>query len=186
MQAIAVDYPILLTPHILMRIDAARRIEFILGLLAASVLFSMMMLTFVDVIMRYWFNAPMRGSFEVTELLMAVLIFSGLPLVSRRGEHVAIDTFDRMLPRLLQRWLPLIINLLCATVLFGMAWLLAERAARLGAAGDVTQTLKITIAPFVYLMAALTLVTAIVHLVAAVLGPAATPGGDQDSETTAL
>jgi TRAP-type transport system small permease protein len=162
-----------------MRTTPAHRIEFVLGVLAACVLFAMMMLTFVDVILRYWFNAPLRGSFEVTEILMAVLIFSGLPLVSRRGEHVAIDTFDRMLPRLLQRVLPPVVNLLCAAVLFGMAWLLAGRAARFANAGDVTQTLKIGIAPFVYLMAALTLVTALVHLAAAFTGPPnAHPDGD--------
>jgi TRAP-type transport system small permease protein len=147
-----------------------RRIEFLLGLLAAGVLFAMMALTFVDVILRYFFNAPLSGSFEVTELLMAVLIFCGLPLVSRRGEHVAIDTLERHFPGLLQRLLQPSIDLLCAIALAGMAWLLAGRAARFASFGDVTQTLKIGIAPFVYLMAALTLATALVHLIAAFAG----------------
>lgn len=146
----------------------ARRLELSLGVLAAVVLFAMMTLTFVDVILRYWFNAPIMGSFEVTEILMAVLIFCGLPLVSRRGEHVAIDTFDPFLPRLLQRTLPVLMNLACAAMLGGVAWLLAGRAARFAEAGDLTQTLKIAIAPFVWLMAALTLVTALVHLLAAI------------------
>jgi TRAP-type C4-dicarboxylate transport system permease small subunit len=160
-----------------MRARLAPRLEFLLGLLAAAVLFSMMTLTFVDVILRYVFNRPLSGSFEVSELLMAVLIFSGLPLVSRRGEHVAIDTMERLFPRVMQRPLERLVDLLCAAVLGGMAWLLAERAARFASLGDVTQTLKITIAPFVYLMAALTLATAVVHFVAVFVGrPAAVQG----------
>jgi TRAP-type transport system small permease protein len=134
------------------------------------VLFCMMTLTFVDVILRYFFNAPLTGSFEVTELLMAVLIFCGLPLVSRRGGHVAIDTFERLFPGFVQGPLQRLVDLLCAAALGGMAWLLAGRAARFAAFGDVTQTLKIGIAPFVYLMAALTLATALVHLAAAFTG----------------
>ncbi|HVL57718.1 MAG TPA: TRAP transporter small permease [Burkholderiaceae bacterium] len=164
-----------------------RRLEFALGVLAASILFAMMLLTFVDVILRYFFNAPMKGSFEVTELLMAVLIFCGLPLVSYRGGHVAIDTFERFLPRLLRRALQPTIHLVCAIALAGMAWLLAGRAARFAALGDVTQTLKIEIAPWVYLMAALTLATALIHLAAAIAlmragwPDSATPSGDARS-----
>ncbi len=164
-----------------MRADLVRRIEFLLGVLAASVLFSMMLLTFVDVILRYFFNAPLRGSFEITELLMAVLIFCGLPLVSYRGEHVAIDTFETFLPRWLRRALPVALHLICAVALAGMAWLLATRAARFADAGDVTQTLKITMAPWVYLMAALTLVTAVVHFVAALVPRWIRPAAGDDA-----
>lgn len=153
-----------------MRADVARRTEWLLGLLAAGVLFCMMMLTFVDVILRYFFNAPLTGSFEVSELLMAVLIFCGLPLVSRRHEHVAIDSLERLIPEFLQRVLQRLVDLVCALALLGMAWLLAGRAARFASLGDVTQTLKISIAPFVYLMAALTLATALVHLIAVFAG----------------
>ena len=45
-----------------------------------------------------------------------------------------------------------------------MAWLLYRKAGNFAEIGDITQTLKFPIAPFVYLMAALTLATR-VHLV---------------------
>ena len=53
---------------------------------AAAILFAMMVLTTVDVVARYVFNRPLRGAFEITELLLVVLIFAGLPLVSLAGE----------------------------------------------------------------------------------------------------
>ena len=149
----------------------ARACDIALGAVAGSLLFAMMALTFTDVVMRYLFNAPLRGGFEVTEVMMAVLIFAGLPLVSRRNEHVTIDAFDRMIPEWLHRVLHRVVHLVCTLALVGMSWLLFRKAGSFAEVGDVTQTLKIPLAPFVYLMAALTLATAAVHLVAAFAEP---------------
>ena len=79
----------------------------VLGAAAAVLLFCLMALTTVDVIGRYLFNRPLRGAFEITELLLLTLIFAGLPLVSRADEHVTMDFIDRLLgatrPRVLLR-----------------------------------------------------------------------------------
>ena len=53
-----------------------------LGVTSAAVLFLMMAITAVDVAGRYVFNKPLTGGFEITELLLAALIYCGLPLVS--------------------------------------------------------------------------------------------------------
>ena len=65
-----------------------------LGVTSAVVLFAMMTITAVDVAGRYLFNRPIAGGFELTEILLAALIYCGLPLVSARREHIVIDTFD--------------------------------------------------------------------------------------------
>ncbi len=143
------------------------RPERALEMLAAALLFSMMLLTFVDVVLRYIFNAPIRGGFEVSETMMAVLIFAGLPMVSRNGEHIVIDSLIRLAPPLVKRIGALVVQLGCAAALVGMSWLLWLKASRFAAAGDVTQTLKLPIAPVVQLMAALTLFTAVIHILLA-------------------
>jgi TRAP-type C4-dicarboxylate transport system permease small subunit len=148
-----------------------------LAAVAGSLLFAMMTLTFIDVVMRYFFGAPIKGGFEVTEMMMAVLIFAGLPLVSRKNEHVTIDALDRFFAASVRRVLHVIIQLVCAATLAGMAFLLYDKAGRFAEIGDVTQTLKFPIAPFVYLMAVLTLATAAVHLAAAFAAPPAEPAG---------
>jgi len=56
----------------------------LIGVIAGSVLFAMMMLTAVAVVGRYVFNHPVTGAFEVTEMMLAALIYCGLPLVSQR------------------------------------------------------------------------------------------------------
>jgi TRAP-type transport system small permease protein len=163
----------------------ANACDIALASVAGCLLFAMMTLTFIDVVMRYFFNAPIKGGFEVTEMMMAVLIFAGLPLVSRKNEHVTIDAFDRFFPGVVRRVLHLLIQLVCAATLVGMAWLLYRKAVSFAEIGDVTQTLKFPIAPFVYLMAALTLATAFVH-VAAAFGRPPTGSSGTDSGAAPL
>src|SRR6516225_12120918 len=77
--------------------DAAARLDRALGAAAAVLLFGLMSLTTADVIGRYLFNWPLRGAFEITELLLLTLIFAGLPLASRADEHVTLDFIDMIL-----------------------------------------------------------------------------------------
>src|SRR5436309_8236212 len=84
-----------------------------LGAAAAILLFCLMALTTADVIGRYLFNSPLRGAFEITELMLLALIFAGLPLASRADEHVCLDFIDRPLGARGQKLLRRAIDLLC-------------------------------------------------------------------------
>jgi TRAP-type C4-dicarboxylate transport system permease small subunit len=74
--------------------DGGAWLDRTLGAAAAVLLFGLMLITTADVIGRYIFNWPLRGAFEITELLLLALIFAGLPLVSRADEHVTLDFID--------------------------------------------------------------------------------------------
>jgi TRAP-type transport system small permease protein len=141
-----------------------RRADAALGLAASALLFAMMCLTFVDVVARYVFNRPIRGAFEVTELLLLVLIFAGLPLVSHADEHVTMDFIDRLLPpRLRGAWIR-IMHGVCAAIMFFLAWQVWIKATRIASYSDTTEVLSITIGPFVYFMALMIALTGLVHL----------------------
>ena len=141
-----------------------RRADAVLGIAASLILFLMMLLTFVDVVARYLFNFPLRGGFEVTELMLLVLIFAGLPLVSHADEHVTMDFIDRILPRAGRRFLVRLVHAVCAAVMFFLTWQVWIKAGRIAGYGDTTDVLKITVGPFVYFMAAMILLTGLVHL----------------------
>ena len=141
-----------------------RRVDAVLGIAASAILFLMMVLTFVDVVARYLFDFPLRGGFEVTELMLLVLIFAGLPLVSRADEHVTMDFIDRALPRRALRAYVRFIHAICAAVMLFLAWQVWIKADTIAGYGDTTDVLKIAIGPFVYFMAAAILLTALVHL----------------------
>jgi TRAP-type C4-dicarboxylate transport system permease small subunit len=141
-----------------------------LGVLAALVLFAMMTLTFVDVIGRYWFDSPVPGGFEVTEMMMATLIFAGLPLVTARQEHVTIDLFDAFIPVFMRRPRDGIINLLCAVMMGAVTWRMWIKAGENVDYGDVTAILHIPMWPMTYFMVLMATATTIVFAILTVVG----------------
>jgi TRAP-type C4-dicarboxylate transport system permease small subunit len=141
-----------------------RQADAVLGIAASALLLGMMLLTFVDVVARYLFNRPIRGGFEMTELVLLVLIFAGLPLVSHADEHVTMDFIDRMLPERAVAILIRAVHALVAAVFFFLTWQVLIKAARIAGYGDTTDVLRIPVGPFVYFMAAMIFLTALVHV----------------------
>jgi len=139
----------------------------LLGAAAAILLFGLMAITTVDVIGRYLLNWPLRGGFEITELLLLALIFAGLPLVSRADEHVTMDFIDAALSARSRRLLRRLVDILCGLLIVGLSYRVWLRADKIAGYGDTTDVLRIPVAPFVYFMAVMVAVTGIVHLVKA-------------------
>ncbi len=130
-----------------------RRADAFLGVAASEILLAMMLLTVVDVVARYVFSRPVRGAFEITELMLVVLIFAGLPLVSFSDEHAVMDFIDRVLGPRGRRALELL-----------MAWLTWLKADRIWAYRDATDVLRVVYGPFVYFMAATLALAGVIHL----------------------
>jgi TRAP-type C4-dicarboxylate transport system permease small subunit len=141
-----------------------RRADAVLGIVASALLFSMMVLTFFDVVGRYLLNKPIRGAFELTELGLVVLIFAGLPLVSHADEHVTMDFIDRVLPDRVARIWVRVMHAICAAIMFFLAWQVWIKANRIAGYADTTDVLRVPIGPFVYFMALMIGLTGIVHV----------------------
>jgi TRAP-type C4-dicarboxylate transport system permease small subunit len=153
--------------------DGGAWLDRALGAAAALLLLGLMMITTADVIGRYIFNRPLRGAFEITELLLLTLIFAGLPLVSRADEHVTLDFIDSALGVRGRALLRRLVDVLCGLIICGLAWRVWIKAGKIGGYGDTTDVLRIPVGPFVYFMALMVAITAIVHLIKAVLPAAA-------------
>ena len=78
------------------------RIHVVTKWLAAVALLTMMVLTFVDVNLRYWLGQPILGSNEMTEFLLGTVVFSGLVIVTGERSHIVVTLFERILTR----WIP--------------------------------------------------------------------------------
>jgi TRAP-type C4-dicarboxylate transport system permease small subunit len=142
-----------------------RAITAALGCVAAAVLLLMMLLTCIDVIGRYFFNQPVPGGFEITEMLLAALIFSGLPLVTLRNEHVTIDVLDSVTPEWVYRIQHVAACLIGVLSTGYLAWRLWLRALNMDAAGETTAQLKFKLAYLTYGMSILMAFTAVALLV---------------------
>jgi TRAP-type C4-dicarboxylate transport system permease small subunit len=141
-----------------------RHAEAVLGVAASAILMGLMLLTVVDVVARYVFNRPVRGAFEVTELLLLVLIFAGLPLVSFADEHALMDFIDGLLAPAGRSRVRRAVHLVCATLMFGLASLVWLKADRIWAYRDATDVLRILYGPFVYFMAVTLGLAGLIHL----------------------
>jgi TRAP-type transport system small permease protein len=142
-----------------------------LGFIAASVLFALMVLTCADVIGRYFLARPIFGAFEITETLLAALIFAGLPLVTLRNEHVTVDVFDPVAPD----WVLHIQHLIACAFGFAatgyLAYRLWLRALVLDVGGETTGQLKYKLAYLAYAMSFFMALTAITMLILAFRKP---------------
>ena len=153
-------------------------LERVLGGVSATVLFLMMLVTAVDVVGRYVFNKPLNGGFELTEMMLAALIYCGLPLVSQRREHIVIDTFDPLMSRRVKRGLDVLAEIICSITLGGIGYLIFRRAARVAEYGDTTNVLKLPLAPVAYLMGTMIIVACLIHLLLIVA-----PHSDEDGKS---
>jgi len=141
-----------------------RRADALLGVAASAILLAMMLLTVVDVVARYVFSRPVRGAFEITELMLVVLIFAGLPLVSFSDEHAVMDFIDRVLGPRGRHALERAVQATSAAFMFLMAWLTWLKADRIWAYRDATDVLRVVYGPFVYFMAATLALAGVIHL----------------------
>lgn len=142
-----------------------------LGSAAALLLVAMTLLTAVDVIGRYFFDRPLTGAFELTELAMGAMVFVSLPLVTLRREHVTVDLMEHLVPKAWRRAQQLLMDAIVVLCLAVITWQLWRKAHTMASAGETTATLEIPIYPLVYAMAALSAITVAVT-VALALGDA--------------
>ena len=112
------------------------------GGLAGVFLAVMMLLTVADVLLRAFANRPIRGMYELVELLLACTFFVALPAVFLRDEHIVVDVVDGMAPR----WVPALkrfAEVVAVVVLAVMAWQGWKAAAETLVFNDVTSDLAI-------------------------------------------
>lgn len=135
---------------------------------AGATLFGMMLLTTADVAGRFFFNSPILGTVELTQLMLAAVVFLSLPVVCWREEHVSVDLLDAIFPARLIWLRQMIVNLIVTAALWVMAsrvWALGIRAFEWG---DVTEFLRIPNGYLIYLIAVMLAVAALLTLLRAV------------------
>lgn len=142
----------------------ARQLAHHVSTVGAIMLLAIGAITLVDVTGRY-FGTPLTGGFELIQLAMVILIFTALPAVSYRREHVTVDIVQAHLPARLKRIARGVVSLACTAVAGFYALQLYERGAYLGRSSETTYNLQIAVAPFAYFIGLMWAVTALVFLI---------------------
>ena len=131
--------------RLVQRLDRlATLVETIAGLFLAAIT----VLVFISALGRYVFAAPIPDAFDVSRLMLGVVILWGFASVGYRGAHIKVDLVAAVLPARLRRGLDVLgaLVLLLFTVL--LAWKLADRLASAFASHEATMDLRLPVWPW--------------------------------------
>jgi TRAP-type C4-dicarboxylate transport system permease small subunit len=90
--------------------------------LAALALLVMMSVTVADVFLRYTFNSPIRGSYDLVESTLVVFVFHGIAAVFYGRQNIVIDLVDTLVGRAAVRLLVRLSDILSIAALGILVW----------------------------------------------------------------
>jgi TRAP-type C4-dicarboxylate transport system permease small subunit len=125
-----------------------------LGRVATVALAVIAVVTFCDVIARKVFNAGFTFTVEMTEMLMALIVFLGVGLVTHERGHIVVDVLTLRLSERARVWLGLVTNVLSLGFVLIMVWRLWLQAAFILSKGDSTPIWNFPLWPIAYVVAA--------------------------------
>ncbi len=148
-----------------------KRVSNVLAGFACVVLVLVMVLTFADVVGRYFFNAPVTFAVELIQLGMGLLVLFGLAITTLERGHIAVDIVDSMVPPMVRKIFAGIAALSGAAFISLIAWRLWDRGINFYGDGLATDVLFLPVWPIVMLMAFAASLAAVVALVQIIRPP---------------
>ena len=131
---------------------------------AAGFLAVVTLLTFVSVILRYFFSWGIPDAYDVTSLLLGILIFWGMAVASYRGDHITVDLLWGAMPPIVQRAMDVFSALVTLVGMVAFTWMFAEKVINIRAAHIGTFDLRQPVWIY-YLVAWIGLASAVLLLV---------------------
>lgn len=139
-----------------------------LALLGGWLLLAVAIVTAIDALLRDFLGRPLPGTFEATELVLAAIIFFGLPYTSLTDGHVSVDFLtSRFSPRT-QQAIIAVNAVICAGLIGVITLQMASLAGEFLATNRTTITMRIPVFPCLVLVTVAASLTALGFLVQAV------------------
>ena len=112
---------------------------------AMTALVVMMLTIVVDVFMRYTFNAPVVGAFDVVEICLVVAVFYGMGAAIAGFHEIVIDLVDQVAPAGMVRFLCRLAGVLSSAILIFIFVSMLTPASQAYQYGDMRLELKIPV-----------------------------------------
>mgnify|MGYP004004094387 FL=1 len=110
-------------------------------------------ITVTDVFGRYILGIPLSGTTEITEITLGILIYLGLPYISRNEEHISVSLLSTYLSKKFNIIHKVLINLIISIVLLIITRQLYMHGIDLKSYQEVTIFLEIPKYPIAFTMA---------------------------------
>jgi tripartite ATP-independent transporter DctM subunit len=117
------------------------------------VLALMMLLITVDVVLRYFLNRPIKGSYELVEFMLVLLVYLGLAYTQTKKGHVSVTLFTAKLPLGQVSVIRSATYLLCLAIFGIISWRCVLQAETLRASETASGVLFIPNFPFMWVVA---------------------------------
>lgn len=123
----------------------------ILHKISSVLLFLLMFLTTADVIGRYFFNNPITGTYELTSLALALMIFFSLGSGQISKDHIEIDFLTSKMPAKVQEVLSGAASLILFILMSLTTWQLIEFTKRTWQGNELSGDLGLPLYIFIAL-----------------------------------
>jgi TRAP-type C4-dicarboxylate transport system permease small subunit len=130
--------------------DSLNRFLMLVGSIAVLLL---MALATGNVCLRFFFNAPYRGAYEIVGFLGAIVIAFALGYTQKRKDHIVVDILTEKFPKRVNRVLDGISYFITMIFFAIVSWQVFIWGVKISNSGEVSETLKIIFHPFVYSVA---------------------------------
>ena len=137
-------------------------IQFI-GFVGGGTLFFMMVLVACDVILRF-FNRPISGAYELVEYSMAITVSFSVTVCAHQGGHIAVDIVTEVLKTNVKRVLACLVTILAIAYTLPITWMTASQIQEAYSSGLTSAVLRISVYPFMFIVAFAFLITSIVFI----------------------
>lgn len=121
----------------------------ILHIIASILLFLLMILTIADVVGRSILNKPITGTYEITGLLLAIIVFFSLGKTQLSKGHIEIDIITDKLSKKTQNILESIVSLMLFLLTLLITWQLYEYGLRTFQGNETTGDLGLPLWIFI-------------------------------------
>ena len=132
--------------------------------IGAAILGALVMMLMYSIVARRLFDAPLRGSMEMTELSLVLITFFMLAYDSLKGESVIVEIVTSLFPKRTKEITATVVLFIAFATLCMASRQIVIQAIKVQNYGQTTPILHIPICPFLYVTAFGIILLTVVYL----------------------
>ena len=117
-----------------------------------GILALMVILITTDVVLRYFFNRPIKGTYELIEFMLVAMVYLGLAYTQTKKNHISVTLLTEKLPPRVLSVVHSATHLLCLGIFALITWRGMVQAEALRANGTTSDLLLIPSYPFMWVV----------------------------------
>lgn len=121
--------------------------------MGSGILAVMMFLTATDVILRYFFDSPVKGAYELQSFMMVIVIALALSYTAMKKSHITVDIVLMRLPVRVRAVFDSVTALIGLALFVLVVWQSFKYVSTLAASNTLATTLPIPWYPFAAVLA---------------------------------